>query len=549
MESNFVFTPLVFVSTPFGPEPRAIRLLKVLPAGGDGLIRCTLVNTGLGDGDNYTAISYVWGSDMATCGISIDGRGFLVRQNLFTFLQFAQHEHSNQLLWIDAVCIDQGSSEEKSMQIPLISGIFERATRTIAWLGQSISKFEGGPQTDPNMQANGTLALALTGGSKTLIARAVVAGLLNRNDIIKSLNRLLQHDYWTRLWIVPEIAWSRDLKLYWEGYKVPFHSCFLSNLASVMEQVYEEDTRIASAIAQFPVFRHLKRDQAGRWKRHFFNYDSCLYPYALAYRHHLCTNLRDHVFAVVGLPDNEPDLRADYSDDYSAVFANLLLVKRCSVGPTEDEFAALALTLGLGESPYRDFEFDIIEKDLIRPRILQSTGSESYQFRSCQDCQSPANESSMEPSTSILLGIPSINVYFTAYESPYEEKTFWIKSAARMEYIDQSIQGQADVLAIVHKIPCSLPGHGKVKCMTTKTNKVTVTGGARECLQLLRIASFAGAYKDHTQKDYGYIDDTAKPMHKRFIWNKVFELTKSDRYDGVQIRDRLLEENRRLVAN
>ncbi|KAK4098470.1 hypothetical protein N658DRAFT_476979 [Parathielavia hyrcaniae] len=46
-------------------------------------------------------------------------------------LNFQQVSH----LWIDAICIDQGSPAEKAAQIPLMGEVYSRAGRVLAWLG------------------------------------------------------------------------------------------------------------------------------------------------------------------------------------------------------------------------------------------------------------------------------------------------------------------------------------------------------------------------------------------------------------------------------
>ncbi|KAK3904926.1 hypothetical protein C8A05DRAFT_13246, partial [Staphylotrichum tortipilum] len=46
-------------------------------------------------------------------------------------------------LWVDAVCIDQGSAGEKMTQIPLMGEVYSRAGMVLAWLGGEESMVEG----------------------------------------------------------------------------------------------------------------------------------------------------------------------------------------------------------------------------------------------------------------------------------------------------------------------------------------------------------------------------------------------------------------------
>ena len=40
-------------------------------------------------------------------------------------------------IWIDQLCIDQGSASEKTQQVPLMRSIYENAHLVLTWLGKS----------------------------------------------------------------------------------------------------------------------------------------------------------------------------------------------------------------------------------------------------------------------------------------------------------------------------------------------------------------------------------------------------------------------------
>jgi hypothetical protein len=46
------------------------------------------------------------------------------------------------VLWVDAICIDQGSAAEKSTQVPLMDKIYAAASRVIIWLGEGVLEDE-----------------------------------------------------------------------------------------------------------------------------------------------------------------------------------------------------------------------------------------------------------------------------------------------------------------------------------------------------------------------------------------------------------------------
>ncbi|KAI1370223.1 HET-domain-containing protein [Hypoxylon crocopeplum] len=86
----------------------------------------------------YTALSYTWGH--ATCiddihEITIDGQPFFVRRNLFDFLSTALGKGKSDLLFIDAICINQLDSAERQAQVREMARVYRRASTVLAWLG------------------------------------------------------------------------------------------------------------------------------------------------------------------------------------------------------------------------------------------------------------------------------------------------------------------------------------------------------------------------------------------------------------------------------
>ena len=76
-----------------------------------------------------------------TCGgaadehksIKIDGKLFSVHQNLYCFLRTAIRSHSEEWLWIDALCIDQGNLNERNHQVGMMGSIYAQARKTLVY--------------------------------------------------------------------------------------------------------------------------------------------------------------------------------------------------------------------------------------------------------------------------------------------------------------------------------------------------------------------------------------------------------------------------------
>jgi hypothetical protein len=83
----------------------------------------------------YKAISYAWGPKLPLSTISINGRPFSVRENLWHFLeQYALRMLKLDTIdiWIDQIFIDQKSMLEKTHQVGLMSRIYKHAVQVVS---------------------------------------------------------------------------------------------------------------------------------------------------------------------------------------------------------------------------------------------------------------------------------------------------------------------------------------------------------------------------------------------------------------------------------
>ncbi|KAK3994286.1 heterokaryon incompatibility protein-domain-containing protein [Cladorrhinum sp. PSN332] len=179
---------------------------------------CGRPGTPRGDPD-YTALSYVWGSVDDPQAITCNGADFFVTRNLFAALVDVRSASEPQTLWIDAICINQNDDGEKSHQIARMGEIYSRATCTMVWLGRpsylSGKGFKAWTSIANTMRAKhkasgdatpetmiGMLRRRLGGGG-------LMATVWNHSIIIP----LFRREYFSRMWIVQEIALSRRLVL------------------------------------------------------------------------------------------------------------------------------------------------------------------------------------------------------------------------------------------------------------------------------------------------------------------------------------------------
>ena len=112
------------------PDPATyLRLLKLhRPSDKFFPVRAELVIVSVSTHPKYVALSYVWGAKTPLVVVLINDRLFPVRQNLYAFLWRYAQDGTQDLLWIDAICIypDQHHTNccRKSRVEPLFSEEF-----------------------------------------------------------------------------------------------------------------------------------------------------------------------------------------------------------------------------------------------------------------------------------------------------------------------------------------------------------------------------------------------------------------------------------------
>lgn len=120
---------------------RVIRLATIHPGSWVEDVRCELTVWWLDSPERpeYQTLSYVWGSASVTEEIFLNGIPWQVTVNLSCALRYLRHSSHAVVFWIDALCINQQDLEERSVQVPLIKDIYSKAIGLTIFLGNGIS--------------------------------------------------------------------------------------------------------------------------------------------------------------------------------------------------------------------------------------------------------------------------------------------------------------------------------------------------------------------------------------------------------------------------
>lgn len=196
----------IYKDLPLNENAFSTRLLTTLPGSGDDPLVCRLRSADINAYATYDALSYTWGDHNDKRMILVNAEPFSVTTNLEDALRALRLSDRPRELWVDAICINQADLQEKAAQIPEMGHIYRNAHRVVIWLGKR------NEYTDYaiNVAKADTTAMHLRWSVKTkqyeddphLDLQSSKQG----EAFAKGLEDLLLRPWWTRVWVVQEVA-------------------------------------------------------------------------------------------------------------------------------------------------------------------------------------------------------------------------------------------------------------------------------------------------------------------------------------------------------
>ncbi|KAF1980523.1 HET-domain-containing protein [Bimuria novae-zelandiae CBS 107.79] len=185
-----------------------IRILKLHPGNPQNPdVECELIETGT-DGTEpvkYEALSWCWGKEKMDNYINLHKGDKVftkhIQPNLFKALKALRYRNKYRHLWVDAVCINQDNIEEKNHQVEMMFEIYGNADNVCIWLGDS----------------NESSCLALRFIEQEVLKLKDFDRLCEQRDASakwRALLELMQRDWFSRRWVVQEIALAREATVY-----------------------------------------------------------------------------------------------------------------------------------------------------------------------------------------------------------------------------------------------------------------------------------------------------------------------------------------------
>lgn len=305
-----------------------IRLFSFQSGGPDGATSIRLEIFELSGAPPYTALSYTWGTAHQRVSVLINGEPSLVQYNCAYALEKLRMNDLGANFWIDALCIDQNNDLEKGYQVQLMVRIYGAAQHVAASCGPLSPRSDYVLADLTALASQVSLIVCPYEESETDVeqsSRDLAAveelqdtdhpdGGMDRFDHITNLicnavAELSRTPYWSRLWIVQELAFASDKILLLRAGTVS-----LEVVASVASSLY----RNINNLTNLP------------WPAHLLNIKLTLRPWTTRYRaatldladalrdfgRRGCSDARDHVYGLLNLVE-WPGYRSAVKPDYT----------------------------------------------------------------------------------------------------------------------------------------------------------------------------------------------------------------------------------------
>jgi hypothetical protein len=305
----------------------------------------------------YEALSYTWGDAVNKVPLKVNQSEEPVTTNLYSALFALRLENQDRPLWVDALCINQNDIEERNNQVQRMQSTYQRATRTLVWLGEAddtsdlafyllerlggsgeeIAQFRSpptmdfaGPQYDP-VYGLGDAERDYIAYFKSFIDSLGLIGIVDLDDNDwAALENLFSRPYWKRIWIVQEITNAHSVEIHcgsnslsWQTIdRIELNKKTIKDISLPLRTV----ERYTSLFAKGAIRRIMNQR---KWTRHYIRsqgleHSSTSFLNLLErFRDFNCTDPRDKIYALLGLASidkNMPLPKPDYSKSVSEVY-------------------------------------------------------------------------------------------------------------------------------------------------------------------------------------------------------------------------------------
>ena len=182
-----------------------VRLLHLKPGRQRDNIQISIMHARLDDQPIYQALSYTWGDATVTTPIACStvGDTLSITRNCEAALRRLRLEGEERVLWVDAICIDQGNVQERNSQVRLMPIIYRQAKRVLAYLGETTS--------DSDLGMEFILEDSRWSSERPTRPSVGLGSGITSSPQQMAVDNILKRPYFERIWIIQEIELARDI--------------------------------------------------------------------------------------------------------------------------------------------------------------------------------------------------------------------------------------------------------------------------------------------------------------------------------------------------
>lgn len=309
------------------------RLLTIHPSHGlkNSILECSLTVKKPEDRP-YSALSYCWGDISDTVIVHISGLDFKITRNLEAGLRQLRRESEAFTIWVDAICINQLDDDERSIQVDIMYQIYSYAAEVVVWLGVEsehsnlaikLINFFGRFLYDTGVESSYFYMYHQEVHDKIAEKETEVWTAAECQGLIipeawEAVARLLEKPWWTRLWIVQEIALAKnvkvvcgDMEMLWMDFLALLYFPDALDSTTVLNPLSRESAKSQLQGVTQCISTLIWRENVVAFpKKRLPQFEILSALLQLAPRG--CSDARDKVFGTLGMVRSEGIIKADY---------------------------------------------------------------------------------------------------------------------------------------------------------------------------------------------------------------------------------------------
>lgn len=288
--------------------------MRIRPGQWDSEIRVDLISVDLANAPCFQALSYVWGSndDSVSPYIQVNGHNFAVRPNLFNAIRRLRSADFGQLVWVDAICIDQRNLSERNHQVTIMWDIYGAASDVVVYLGESTAR------TEEAMHALQYFLKEATNNDEAPWSYTALP------DIEMALSDILTRPWFERIWTVQEVALARHTTLVCGPHSISWSADYRTTKAIVfrikaaaVSPYFCVQSGYISKLDWDPLLHSLEVQMRQAARREGVTIHRNQLDLAYDFRHRKSSDPRDRYFAIFNIIENDQGGKLELSPDYS----------------------------------------------------------------------------------------------------------------------------------------------------------------------------------------------------------------------------------------